>query len=652
MFKYWSFGFSLILPLVVCTNTYNVGGVKKVNATNENFIAETNENYLPFSEKYFRMEGNLDFYIEKRSARFGENKYPYLALDDFYGGNHGQEDYQTGENEKGIFISSSWRQDPSTPYIGFTLGGHIDNYVSLVFECIDENGEYLTETINISTGDKVKEDESDTGANKGIVGNTSWMMMPRFAKMPDKFVNGATVHAELHQNASNTLNGAMVFGGLQVNLTPFDCAEIANMSTMIRPDNSDESPFYTYKDAGYDRINRSFNALGDTEYAVVYQGYSEGPSDHFYNEDFEDDSWFLKWQPLQVFASLENYNSLDSISDALTSSIDNMPYNQTGKRFFRTNREINNDGDNKGKESGFIADGDNKIFVLASKAFIIDSDFMSVKLSGNEFMFQLADADETFDLATIQESFDVSSLDTTNISKCGIAPVTMRRYIINTSGYRGNKVRFLIAKFSTSEYSSFNMDDIITQYDTNTFSFGLETFNQTNDSGNFYGALLDKYIVPETYYEGSKIYVDNVPEFKEAYDFLDKYYSILRSKEKGSSFCDMLISEETKQILKDYNALSDKAASIVDRSMDYNHGNKSTPTTWFENPVNIFPISQSIDYLFENNKMVNAHSSSFGGILNNNNNNEFLYPMVAGAFVFGLIIVAMFAIKTKQKEEK
>lgn len=114
----------------------------------------------------------------------------------------------------------------------------------------------------------------------------------------------------------------------------------------------------------------------------------------------------------------------------------------------------------------------------------------------------------------------------------------------------------------------------------------------------------------------------------------------------------MLISEETKQILKDYNALSDKAASIVDRSMDYNHGNKSTPTTWFENPVNIFPISQSIDYLFENNKMVNAHSSSFGGILNNNNNSEILYPMVAGAFVFGLIIVAMFAIKTKQKEEK
>lgn len=650
MFKYWSLGFGLILPLLVCLNTYNVDNIEKVDAVNDSFIVEANENYLPFNEKYFRMEGNLDFYIEKRSARFGENKYPYLALDDFYGGNHGQEDYQTGENEKGIFISSSLRQDPSTPYIGFTLGGHVDNYVSLVFECIDENGEYVTETINVSTGDPVNEDTSDTGVNKGIVGNTSWVMMPRFVKMPDKFVNGATAHAEIHQNAANTLNGAMVFGGLQVNLTPFDCAEIANMSTMIRPDNNEESPFYTYKDAGYDRINKSFSGLGDTEYKVVFQGFEEGPTNN-YNEDFEDDSWLLKWQPMQVFASLENYNSYDSISDALTSSTDNMPYNKTGKRFFRTNREINNDGDNKGQESGFIADGDNKMFVLASKAFIIDSDFMSVKLSGNNFMFQLADADEAFDLATIQDSIDISSLDTTNISKSGIAPVTMRRYIINTSGYRGQKVRLLVAKFSTDEYSSFNMDDIITQYNTDSFSFGLETFNQSNDSGNFYGTLLDKYIVPETYNEGAETYVDNVPEFKEAYNFLEKYYSTLRSKEKGSSFCDMLTSEETKQILKDYNALSDKAASIVDRSMDFNHGNKSTPTTWFENPVNIFSMSQSIDYLFEHNKMVNAHSSSFGGILNNNNNN-ILFPIMIGTLVFGLIVVAMFIIKTKQKEEK
>lgn len=651
MFKYWSFGLSLVLPLLICSNTYNVNNIEKVDGVNDSFIVKTNENYLPFNEKYFRMEGNLDFYIEKRSARFGENKYPYLALDDFYGGNHGQEDYQTGENEKGVFISSSWWQDPSTPYIGFTLGGHVDNYVSLVFESIDENGDYVTETVNVSTGDPVKENASDTGVNKGIVGNTSWMMMPRFVKMPDKFVNGATAHAEIHQNAVNTLNGAMVFGGLQVNLTPFDCAEIANMATMIRPDNSEESPFYTYKDAGYDRINKSFSGLEETEYAVVYQGFSEGPTNYYYNEDFEDDSWLLKWQPMQVFASLENYNSLDSISDALTSSTDNMPYNQTGKRFFRTNCEINNDGDNKGQESGFIADGDNKMFVLSSKAFIIDSDFMSVKLSGNNFMFQLVDAEEVFDLATIQDSFDTSLLDTTNISKCGIAPVTMRRYIINTSGYRGQKVRLLVAKFSTDEYSSFNMDDIITQYNTDSFSFGLETFNQSNDSGNFYGTLLDKYIVPETYDEGSKTYVDKVPEFKEAFNFLEKYYSTLRSKEKGSSFCDMLTSDETKQILKDYNALSDKAASIVDRSMDFNYGNKSTPTTWFENPVNIFSMSQSIDYLFEHNKMVNAHSSSFSLILNNNNSN-ILYSVMIGAFIFGLIIVSMFVIKSKQKEEK
>lgn len=398
--------------------------------------------------------------------------------------------------------------------------------------------------------------------------------------------------------------------------------------------------------------NDNLNILNTNE---EFQAAREASfTETYFNEDFEESDWLLDWTLDYTYNNISSVSSVedypckdyhwsDARSSASTHSNQNMPYNQTNSMYFHGFYDETN--------TGFYPN-DDQIYRIISKAFVLSSDLISVKLSGNGAALQLLDADTLEVLGTISNTaFKTSENDDySSIARDNINTVTMTRYIANVSSFKNRTVRLGMVDSSTAGWGAINVDEIKTNYfDLTDFKFNVDTFTQNNDAaGATYGQITDKYVDLSS--------TTSLTDIQSAYEYLQKHYEVLRSADKGINFCDTTYqtSDEVKALLKQFNELTDNAAAIVNRSIDYNHGASATSSDWYNNPTSTFEVWKTIDYLMKLNSMDNSHLySTFTNILANKiSNNTFMITSVIIALFAVLSIGGFLVFKRKRNEEK
>ncbi len=608
---------------VVNTNNINDEAVK-VNANSVDTVV--NYDYIATNtDNFFKIEGDDDFVVFKKSQTVWTTEIPYGAIDDFRGWADGTSD---GESKTSVYRSVSWTQKADKPYITFTLGGNNANYVIVHYTY---NGTTIEKKIYSNCDD--------------------WMMIPRMIKTPDEIDGDATVYVTLHDVSTNAL-GELIFGGLQANQTAEDAKQTIELwkKGIKKP----YLPDSTYAHSYTFRLNK---LAQDNEYKEAREADITQTS---FNEDFENSEWLLNWTldysyntyPETVTAADypcrdtngNSYYWSNARSDAATHANENMPYNKTGNLYFKGFHE---------QDKGFIA-GDEYTYRIISKAFVLSSDLISVKLSGNGAQLQILDAESLDVLGTIENSAFNSTGDTKNIASSGFNSITMTRYVANVSGLKGRTVRLGMVDSKDEKadggWQAINVDEIVTNHDLNSFKFDVDTFDQTNTDGlTTHGQITDKYVTISDSTENSISYVE------EAYNFLQTYYSTLRSKENGINFCgDTAISDAVKTLLNKFNNLSDDAANIVNRSTDYNHGASATADNWYNTQTETFEVWRTIDYLMKLNNISNSHSyNPYNNVLlNNSNNNTIIITSVIVIAMTALSIGGFILLKKKRMKKQ
>lgn len=623
----------LPLPLVVSTSCLLAVSVYSVNSHNKKaqsieVIAEYKDHvdydYIAFNSDNFKLEdGNLQLNVYKKSAAWPKYSElpPFGAIDDFLGPE--LDNGKMNDSTTGTVKSTTWTSKANT-YISFTLGGGSnDNRVDLYKVGIDGSEDSLLKTFKPSD-----------------MGNTTPLMMPRMYKITET----GDYYLKLVDNSTSDY-GFVVFGGLCVNQSAEDVKQMIELWKLGRRwSNFNDNWFDNIDGKGYSNI---FNQLNTNE--EFKDARNATVSVNSFNEGFENPDWLLDWtldysyQNSTTECSSElgdslclNYSWSDARSNAEVHSDVNakIPFNKTGDYFFKGYRESDN--------LGFI-EGDQYKYRIISKAFVLSSDLISVKLSGNGAKLQLLDATPNSDstlnvLAEIDNSQFNSSGETNNIALSGARTATMTRYIANVSAFKNKTVRLAMVDSKTNVgddaaggWQAINVDEIKTDYfDLSNFKFDVDTFIQTNDAvGTTYGQIPDVYVDLSS---GTSL-----TDIQSAYEYLQKHYSVLRSASNGANFCNIKGNQEVKDLLAKFNDLSDEAAAIVNRSTDYNHGASATSENWYTNATNTFEVWRTIDYLMKETGTTNNHATtSFSNVLALNNDTN--------SFVVISVVVALFAV--------
>ena len=598
------------------TNLNVEKNVTKVDAFNDGVV---DYNYIAMNDTNFHVtSGNLTMPVFKKSETYWNEKVPYGAIDDFLGWNN--------ESLTGTITSVRWTQHcDSTRFVSFTLGGNSANKVIVHY------------------GDKTKE------YSTGDIGNVGWLMAPRVFEVPSDVTGDVEMYIELVDNSEKDY-GSVIFGGLQVNQTAEDVKQMIELWKLGRKTKINPNFYDNMSGQGYDNIVAKISELD--EYKNVRD---VSITKNSFNEGFEGSDWLLNWtldystdytssfadaDTAKAVNRCDGYNWSNAVATSPTHSDTNMnmPFNQTGSAYFHGFYE---------NDRGFIA-GDNYTYRIVSKAFVLNSDLISVKLSGNGAKFQIVDASSLEVLGTIENTAFNSEGDQHNIALSGCNTVTMTRYIANVHDLKGRTVRLAMVDSSDGGWGAINVDEIKTDYNLNDFKFSVDTYHQSNATvADSYGQITDKYFVlSDANNELSYI--------QDAYNYLQNHYSILRSNAYGSNFCDVDYqkSDTVKNLLNQFNALSDEAAALVSKSSDYNHGASATSENWYLSETQTFEAWRTIDYLMNLNNITNNHTqSSLAFNAATIDNNQTITIIVVVSLVAISVILGMFFVAKRRKEE-
>ena len=246
--------------------------------------------------------------------------------------------------------------------------------------------------------------------------------------------------------------------------------------------------------------------------------------------------------------------------------------------------------------------------------------FISAKLGGGTAVMSLIDA-EGNELVTsrIAEATGTNILNSAfldasvaNVMTSGARLNTMSRTYLDASAHLGKKVRVILSDDRTGgNWGLAYFDEVVTKY-TTVPTFKVDRIEQQfNDTPLYHGVVTDKYV-------GSA-----ATTFGQAYAFVQRYYSVMRSGANGQSWCSALQSQDVQDLLTDYAALNSDVKALVDAAQDYDFGTGATSENWYLTEANLnYTIGQSMAYAgnMPNNgapndsRLIGFHSSTVMGV--------------------------------------
>ena len=493
--------------------------------------------------------------------------------------------YESKEGWQGTLVSRTWKQHEQ--YIYFQLGGAKDT---------DITGDAVH--LNIHYGS-----HQSSFYNHTFMGNP---MMFGYFKIPDaeyqsllESADDFDMYIEIVDYQSSNYAFAN-FGWLHVNQTESNVMDA--MRIFLNNLERDSRPSQV-------RIRKEMlsHFYGNSTLRELFLKTSSNIDENFESNDLFLKHWYFDWNYYNGSSWDLHFDRAIGFDSVRPEETTNMPFNKTGDGYFKGWYENNSVG-------GFVS-GNGPVYRFLSRPFVVSgTGLVSIKMAGRASL-------HVIDTETRQELVWADSLtfntqgSTANIVESGFNTVTMVRHYINLEAYLGRSVQLAIADVGDGDWHALYADELIANYSTYP-SFKVDTFTQTNTTVTAYGYLLDKYINSSVYNAetnpGGIKYVLESPInqaneneivnhvdnsfIKKAHDFLETYYSTLRSPANEFDYDN--VGKDTKtEIFGNYTNLDSTTKSIVDGSTDIKYSSTFVEE-WWSNPVDVSStISESISEL-------------------------------------------------------
>ena len=558
---------------------------------------------------------SMNSLISARTDTFHDGMRSYNALDNFLNSMA-----KIGEGETGWVRSVEWIHRGG--YVSFLLGGNASCFVNVWAE--PEEGieganvvDHAQNAFYSSRGDAFDDDYKN-----GVQGafELSGNMALHFYHIPDEYI-GRRLIVYIEDNATSYYGG-VTFGNLRVNQTLDEVArtfaahkqQIA-LDAQTSPQNNFSA---TYMLNTYYASN-DFSALATAAAAL----------------DNADDGFEVygvsNWAYDRSFATA-NVDCAGIVSDNDAKNwTERMPANKTGNFYLNADT------------TGIAEDA--KYRFISPEFTLSGNGFISAKLGGGTAVMSLIDSTGA-ELATtrianaegtniLNKGFKDASV--ANVMESGGRLNTMSRTYLDCSAHLNKKVRIVLSDDRTGgNWGLAYFDEVITKY-TSVPTFKVDAIQQQwNDTPLYHGVVVDQYVGSAT------------TTFGKAYDFVTRYYDLMRNTANGVSWCTVSQNADIQALLTEYDGLDADVKAIVSASMDYSFGASATSANFWLSEVDLsYTIGQTINYLEAG---YNPYSS-FKGFFNVNNSNiSFVLVTAITTVVTSLIVVSYFLIKKRKHQ--
>ena len=560
-----------------------VGALSVSNAINKK-VEETKaidyESYIRTDSSFFTNWTDAAGGFGDRNSTFWGENYHFQAVDTFYRG-------ELAESWTGTLTSRTWKQH--TQYIYFQLGG-AKNF--------DVTGDPVH--LNIYYGGYMQSVYNDT-----FVENP---MLLRYFKIPDTayealMENGDDfdMHIEIVDYQVEGY-GFANFGYLNVNQTAEQVSDA--MRWFINNLNLDDREWEVNK-----RKQILENYYLNSALREMFLRPVSDISDDFESNNGFINHWYFDYQYYNGANWGLHFDKAIGFDFARPDLETMMPFNKTGNGFFR--------GWFENDELGGFVGGDSPRYRFISRPFVLSgTGLVSIKMAGTASL-HVIDTETRQDLVWADLLTFNTNGDQVNLANSDFNTVTMVRHFINLEAYVGRNIQLAIADISDSSWSALYVDELVTNYE-NYPSFNVDIFTQSNNSGTFYGYKTDKYInsavfngdtnpnglkyvleAPINQANDNEIinHVDN-SLIKDAYNFLQNYYSSLRSPNNEFNY-DRASDEVKSSLIDAYNALSNETKAIINNSADIEYDFTFASDWWTH------PVTTSNDIIIAFNSLLN-----------------------------------------------
>ena len=485
--------------------------------------------------------------------------------------------------------------DNSHRYISFLFGGGEGDIFINIFQVTGEagSGDRIT-GIKTAFDGRGSFDDKEAKLNAPISCN----MVFKYFELPNEIQPGDRFLIYVRDGKTGGYGG-FTFGSVQINQTLEEVAKSFSahkaqmklneyMSDWTRNANEFVLNYYATDDF-YATVRTAEAALVDA------------------NDDFETNDRLSKWAYDQDNSRFENGDLANINFNGIYSDkewkwgqyfYDNdglMPINKTGNLFLTGEPNDIGDGMNCGLP-------ESAKYRLVSPEFTLSgTGLISAKLGGHYARLSLLDANYNV-LATTADgdgnnpAFKDDNM--TNIFTSGARMCTMTRFYLDCSKYLNQRVHIAIedSKVGGGWGLAF-FDEIVTKYNSLP-SFVLDSLRQTHPNSEHvdYGVIMSKLVLASS--EENEF----IPEFKEAFDFVEEYFRVARNSSSNYSWCSVSKSD-LGTLEDDYDGLSDEAKALVDSSEDYYYVNSQVSKVYNIGQsmsaieTGVYPVPNGIGFL-------------------------------------------------------
>ena len=408
--------------------------------------------------------------------------------------------------------------------------------------------------------------------------------------------------------------GGFTFGGIHINQTLEDVAKYfsahkkqVDINGYTSPWNRNASDFvlnYYATDAYYSTVRTAEAALTDAD------------------DNFEINDHLSSWAFDYEFSTAPlDFNQVSSDRDGKDWT-ERMPANKTGNRFFNADTT----GIGEGEKYRFVSNE----FTLGGTGFV------SAKLGGGTAVMSLID-NEGNELVSsrIAEATGTNILNAgfhdasvANIMASGARLNTMSRTYLDASAHLGKRVRVVLSDDRTGgNWGLAYFDEVVTKYDVVPHLRVDQIEQQWGENPTYHGVVSDKYV-------GSLS-----TNFGKAYDFVQRYYSLMRNPTNGVSWCDMLNNDDVKNLLSEYKGLALEVKSLVDNAQDYDFGKDATSENFFNEEADTsYTIGETMAYIDSVVSLGSPSGSVLPNISGNDSGSTIIITFASVALFSGLAI--------------
>ena len=579
----------LFIPLTLAVGVLSIGHLSAANKSYQKVSADEvpdYQTYVPLRDGWIEnTDGSavtdLNSAIRARNDRFwngaesgwDSQERSFNALDEFIdtihkanGGDKGSEEWRGAYRTPELVL-----KDNNHRYVSFLFGGGGDDIFVNIFQVTGEAGSGDRISGIRTALDTTGYFDNEQGINPDkLNAPISCNMVFKYYELPNEIQPGD--HFLIYVRDGRTGGyGGFTFGDVHINQTLSDVARSFSahktqmklneyISDWTRNANEYVLNYYA-TDSYYATVRNAEANLTDA------------------NDGFEVNNRLSKWAYDQQNSTYENGALANINYDYIYSDkeikwgayfYDNdglMPINKTGNKFL--SGEPNDvDGNNCGLPESA------KYRLVSPEFKLSGSGLISAKIGGHYTALQLLDSNLNVIATTGDVNPSFADKDMKNIALSGGRQCTMTRTYLDCGEFVGQRVHIAIADTQTGGgWNLAYFDEIITNYPTLP-TFQVDTFEQYSrtEDKTFHGYILDKYI-------------DNGhnPIFKSAYDFMEKYYSNLRSPDNEFNYSKA--SEDGKiDVCNAYLALESNGRSLVQRSADIRY-TETYVDNWYINAV-------------------------------------------------------------------